>query len=107
MLIEDILKTLLVYGPLGVFCALSLAGYIQKDKAMSALIKDHTEATRQSQKDFLEKQEALMKSHKEEMAQMQDRYVTKAETWMDKYRERSEALQNLVEALTQQRKGGG
>ncbi len=88
MLIEDVLKTLLVYGPLGLFCALSLAGYLQKDRAMVKM-----------QKDFLDKQEALMKSHKEEMAQMQERYITKAETWMEKYRERSEAQSNVIDAL--------
>jgi len=88
MLIEDVLKTLLVYGPLGLFCALSLAGYLRKDRAMVKM-----------QKDFLDKQEALMKSHKEEMAQMQERYITKAETWMEKYRERSEAQSNVIDAL--------
>lgn len=92
MLIEDILKTLLVYGPLGAFCVLALTGYLQKDRAMTKM-----------QKDFLDKQEALMKAHKDEMAQMQERYITKAETWMEKYRERSESLQNLTEALSKRK----
>lgn len=105
MLIEDLLKTLLVYGPLGLFCALSLAGYIQKDRAMVKQQKDFLEKQEALTQGFLAKQEALMKAHKEEMSQMQDRYVTKSETWMDKYRERSEALENLIQALSLRKQG--
>ena len=106
MLIEDLLKTLLVYGPLGLFCALALAGYIQKDRTMVKMQKEFLEKQEALSASFLAEQKALMKSHKEEMTQMQDRYVTKAETWMDKYRERSEALENLIQALSLRKQQG-
>jgi predicted Holliday junction resolvase-like endonuclease len=82
--LEEIVKALLIYGPLGLFCAVLLLGYIQKDRAMAAM-----------QKDFLDKQEALMQQHKREMQALEERYITKAETWMEKYRERADALEDL------------
>lgn len=95
MALEEIVKLLLVYGPLGLICAVLLMGYIQKDRAMVKM-----------QKEFLEKQEALTKSHRDEMAQMQERYIAKSDSWMEKYRERADALQNLLDAIHRSRSGG-
>ncbi len=88
MSIEQVVSSLIIYGPLGIFCGLFAVAVVWKDRQMMAL-----------QKQFLDKQEALMAAHKQEMTVLQDRYISKAETWMDKYRERAEALQTLVEAM--------
>lgn len=92
---EEISKALIIYGPLGIFCAVFLLGYIQKDRAMVIM-----------QKEFLEKQEALQRSHSEEMKVLEERYITKAETWMEKYRERADAQHQLLDTLYRKSQGG-
>jgi hypothetical protein len=85
---EEIAKSLVVYGPLGIFCALSLGFAYQKDRALA-----------KAPKDFLDKQEALAKQHKEETQALLERYITKAETWMNKYQELATSQHAVIDAI--------
>lgn len=90
----SIAKSLLVYGPLGVICVISL--YV-----VCKLYRD-SQADRVA---FSSKLELLMANHAKEISELQERYINKAETWMEKYHELVKSLDAVLQSITQRFKG--
>lgn len=78
-------KALLVYGPLGIFCVISLATSIK-------LYRDLQSERR---------------THAAEIHELQDRYIAKAETWMEKYHELAKSLNDVLESIAKRYEGRG
>jgi hypothetical protein len=74
-------KVLLVYGPLGAVCVISM---LMTTKLYRDLIAER-------------------KAHSEEMRAFQERYITKADTWMSQYHELQKRMADLVEAMSKRR----
>lgn len=74
-------KSLLVYGPLGATCAVSMLISLKLYKDLAA----------------------ERKACREEMHALEERYITKADTWMTQYHELQKRMTDLIEAIGKKR----
>jgi len=83
-----IASVLLVYGPLGVICILSLLFAWKKDRDLA---KERVA--------FQNRIDDQSKAHHEELQTLQERFITKAETWMSKYGELATSMTAVLESF--------
>lgn len=89
---SELVPSLVVYGPLGIFCA----------ALMYAVVKLYWSKEKQA-KSFQEQIDRLVKDHREEMSAMTRRHIEKAETWVAKQQEQTTSMTRLLDLVAGRR----
>lgn len=94
---EEVVKTFLQYGVVGLVALLGLWFGYRKDQELKEERNDHKEAMAKKNAEIVEMQNV----HRKEMEVLHERHSVKAETWVQQYFESDDKKTDALQAVEQ------